>query len=213
MVKFRFETLTLILGLMGVAHWGYAQNDFPVPDQDPDDTSSGLTDYVLEKGDRLRVEIYLQPDLHTTVSIDSTGMIRLPLVEELSVAGLTVGRAQQVIEAAFRDQEFLRNPHASIEIIAHVSRQVVVTGQVRNPGGYPVPLGGTMNLLDLLVQAGGFTEVARGNAVVITRADAAGNKTSHTIEAANLLRGEGDKASPELMLKPGDIVFVPERIF
>ena len=71
-----------------------------------------------------------------------------------------------------------------------------------------------MTVLELVTKAGGFTDTAKGTAVNITRIKPDGKKQVFTIDVESLITGK-DKANisdNSLMLQPGDIVYVPERI-
>jgi len=168
--------------------------------------------YRLAPADAVRIEVYLEPDLTTEGRIDESGEVRLPLVGAVRLAGLTIPEAQAGIERALAEGEFLRKAHVTVRIITYAQREVMISGQVRAPGSYALPAEGGMSLIDLIARAGGLTELARGTAT-ITRTDETGAKRTQTFDAADLLRGKGDAKGPALLLRSGDIIFVPERIF
>lgn len=207
------KVLLFILGAVLTLPQGWGRATETVNDETKSIENQPAGDYVLSIGDVIQVQIYLQSDLSTAVTIDSIGHIRLPLVDTVEISGFTIADAQTIIEQSYRDNEFLRSPHVTIRVLQHVMREVMITGQVKVPGSYRMPNDREMNILDLIVQAGGMTAVARGNSVSISRTNSSNQKTSTTVEVANLLRGDGDEQAPDLILKPGDIIFVPERIF
>lgn len=175
--------------------------------------SAPSSPHALINGDLVRVEIYQQPDLTVSGRIDPSGRLRMPLVGDVQLSGLTVPEAQELIARAYRDGEFLRHPHVSVRLESPAPREVLISGQVRSPGAYPLPAESTMTLLDLVARAGGLTEIARGGDVSRTRVGPNGQKIVEKFDVASLTRGKGDTRSPTLVLQPGDIVFVPERIF
>jgi polysaccharide export outer membrane protein len=71
-----------------------------------------------------------------------------------------------------------------------------------------------MTVLELVTRAGGFTDTAKGTAVNVTRVTPEGKKQVFTIDVDSLLKGKSGANINDnsLMLEPGDIVFVPERI-
>ena len=170
--------------------------------------------YKITLTDLLRIDIYQEEDLRTMSRVDAKGKINLPLVGEVQVAGLTVSDAQKAVEAAYRDGRYLRTPQVTINVEAYAAREVSIQGQVRSPGRYPLPIETSMTVLELVTRAGGFTDTAKGTAVNITRVTPDGKKQVFTIDVDSLLKGK-DRANindNSLMLEPGDIVFVPERI-
>jgi len=171
--------------------------------------------YRITLTDLLRVDIYQEDDLRTMSRVDAKGNINLPLVGEVRVVGLTVSDAQKAVENAYRDGRYLRDPQVTINIESYASREVSIQGQVRSPGRYPLPIETNMTVLELVTKAGGFTDTAKGTAVNITRVTADGKKQVFTIDVDSLIKGK-DKASisdNSLVIEPGDIVYVPERIF
>ncbi len=170
--------------------------------------------YTITLTDLLRVDIYQEDDLKTMSRVDAKGNVNLPLVGEVRVVGLTISEAQKAVENAYRDGRYLRTPQVTINVEAYASREVSIQGQVRSPGRFPLPIESSMTVLELVTKAGGFTDTAKGTAVNITRIKADGKKQVFTIDVESLIKGK-DKANigdNSLMLQPGDIVYVPERI-
>jgi polysaccharide export outer membrane protein len=185
-----------------------AENKTQVP------VNQAVLAYKVTQTDLLRIDIYQEEDLRTMSRVDAKGNINLPLVGEVHVSGLTVSEAQKAVENAYRDGRFLRNPQVTINIESYASREVSIQGQVRSPGRYPLPIETNMTVIELVTKAGGFTDTAKGTAVRITRITPEGKKQVFTIDVDSLLKGK-DKASISdnaLILQPGDIVFVDERI-
>ncbi len=185
-----------------------AQPKTPVPVSQP------MAAYKITLTDLLRVDIYQEDDLRTMSRVDSKGNINLPLVSEVHVAGLTISEAQKAVETTYREGRYLRNPQVTINVEAYAAREVSIQGQVRAPGRYPLPIETSMTVLELVTRAGGFTDTAKGTAVNVTRVSPEGKKQVFSIDVDSLLKGK-DRANindNSLMLEPGDIVFVPERI-
>lgn len=199
--------VTLLLMIMVAA--GLHAN---VPGRTPDNAS--VLAYKITVTDLLRIDIYQEDDLRTISRVDAKGNINLPLVSEVPVAGLTVSEAQRAVENAYRNGRYLRAPQVTINVEAYAAREVSIQGQVRSPGRYPLPIETSMTVLELVTRAGGFTDTARGTAVNITRISHDGKKQVFTIDVDSLLKGKSraNVTDNSLLLEPGDIVFVPERI-
>lgn len=170
--------------------------------------------YKVTLTDLLRVDIYQEDDLRTMSRVDAKGMINLPLVGEVTVVGLTISDAQKAVENAYRDGRYLRNPQVTINVESYAAREISIQGQVRSPGRYPLPIETSMTVLELVTRAGGFTDTAKGTAVNVTRVSLDGKKKVFTIDVDSLLKGKkgANINDNSLMLEPGDIVFVPERL-
>jgi polysaccharide export outer membrane protein len=181
-------------------------------DTKPDTQSSFI--YKLTNADRLRVVVYGESDLATMTRIDARGNINLYLVGDVHVAGCTVNEAQKIIEAAYRDGRFLRTPQVTISVEDYAPRTVTVDGQVKSPGPVPLPTESTLTVYQAIIRAGGFTDVAKGSAVTVTRILQDGAKKVFTVDVDSLIKGKGRTREKDdtLLLEPGDIIYVPERL-
>lgn len=170
--------------------------------------------HTLTLGDRLRVSVYQEDDLTAITRIDARGHINLPLISEIAVGGMTVVEAQTAIENAYKDGRFLRNPQVTITVEEYAPREVSIQGQIRQPGRYTLPIESTFTVIDLVTKAGGITDIGKGSAVTITRILPDGTKKVFTVDVDSIIKGKKDskKDDNSLMLLPGDIVYVPERL-
>jgi polysaccharide export outer membrane protein len=170
--------------------------------------------YTIALTDRLRITVYQEEDLSVIARVDSKGCVNLNLVGEVPVAGKSVSEAQKAIEVAYREGRYLKNPQVTINIEEYAPREVSIQGMVRNPGRYPLPIEANMTVLELVTKAGGLTDTAKGTAISVTRISPEGKKTVTTVDVESLIKGR-DRAKAtdnSLILQPGDIVYVPERI-
>jgi len=170
--------------------------------------------YKIRTGDKLSVRIFQEDELSSQPRVDSKGTINLPLIQENRISGMTVNEAERFIEATYREGRFLRNPQVTIIVEEFAPQQVTIGGQVKLPARYPLVADQAMSLLDLVGKAGGFTDTARGTAVRVTRILPDGSTFTQIFDVESILRGRKDARAEDssLVLEPGDIVFVPERI-
>jgi polysaccharide export outer membrane protein len=155
-------------------------------------------------GDSVKIEVYGQPDMTTTVYVADDGTISVPLAGAVPISGLSPSEASLRIEKALRDGGFLVDPHVTLTVIQSLSQRVSVLGQVGKPGVYPIESNTT--IYDLLAAAGGAQETA-ANVVFLLRPDQAGNVQRYPINLTGL---ENAKTSiPNQSLRGGDSIFVP----
>lgn len=196
----------LLLGLLPLAAFAQSGN--------PADAKKSYV-HKLQLADRIRVAIYQEDDLTTVARVDGRGMIYLPLVQEVQVGGLSVVEAQEVIQSRYREGRFLRSPQVTVSIEEYAPREVSIQGQIRNPGRYSLPNESTFTVVELVTKAGGLTDIGKGTAVNVTRVKADGSKEVFTIDVDAVIkgkRGSGKSDDNTLLLMPGDIVYVPERL-
>lgn len=176
--------------------------------------ASALT-YRIATNDRIRIGVFQEPDLDMIGRVDAKGTINLHLLGSVKLAGMTIPEAERAVEAAYRDGRFLRSPQVTITVEEYAPREVTIQGQVKDPRRYVMPIEQTMSVLELVTRAGGFTDTARGTAVTITRINADGTRQVFTVDVESMIRGRNRNRTDEssFLLIPGDIVFVPERLF
>jgi polysaccharide export outer membrane protein len=206
--------LFVFVGLL--AGWaGFAPSAASAADDLPPVNPSEKPNFIyrLTVTDRIRITIFQEDDLTEIARVDARGNVNLKLVGDLHVAGLTISEAQKAIEDAYRDGRYLRNPQANVSVEDYAPREVSIQGQVKAPGRYLLPVESTFSILDLVTKAGGLTDIAKATAVVITRIGPDGKKTTFTVDVDGLIRGKKSaKSADNLLLEPGDIVYVPESI-
>lgn len=208
-----FAPIAFALSLLLAAPSLLAKNDDSlIP---PLSKDKAVAAYQIAVTDLLSISIYQEPDLQTTARVDAKGNIHLPLVGDVPVVGLTVDAAQKTVKAAYQNGQYLRDPQVNIGVQSYAAREVSISGQIASPGRYPLPVETNMTVLDLVTKAGGFTDTAKGTAVTITRITPDGKQQVFTIDVASLLHGDSGAniRNNSLVLQPGDIVFVPQRIF
>lgn len=171
--------------------------------------------YRIATNDRIRIGVFQEPELDMIGRVDIKGTINLNLLGSVKVSGMTIPEAENAVEKAYQDGRFLRNPQVTITVEEYTPREVSIQGQIKNPSRYPLPIEQTLTVLELVTRAGGFTDTAKGTAVNVTRISPDGSKQVFTVDVESIIKGR-NKAKVEdssLLLMPGDIVYVPERVF
>ena len=107
--------------------------------------------YVLGAGDKLRITVFEEPDLSGDVEVGTSGLISLPLIGQVSVAGLNPQGVEIKIVEKFIDG-YLINPQVSVDILEY--RPFYILGGVKSPGSYSYVQG--MTVLNAVVLAGGY---------------------------------------------------------
>ncbi len=205
---FRWLPVVLLAGLAGGTLPASAQ----VAPLKPDSRKALL--YTIAITDSLQVSVFGEEDLSRITRVDARGLINLPLVGEVKVFGLTLRDAEQAIASAYRDGRFLRNPQVTVTVEVYAVREISVQGQVKNPQRVMLPPESSMTVLEAITKCGGFSDSAKGTEVRVTRVDADGKVKVFIVDIDSLIKGK-DRAKSEdnsLLLLPGDIIYVPERM-
>jgi len=89
----------------------------------------------------------------------------------------------------------------------------LVTGAVRNPGSYPIPIGIKYTVSQAIFRAGGFDEFADQDSVKIIRHKPGTPEEERTITVNVEKVMEDGRRDLDVQLYPDDVVVVPERWF
>lgn len=154
-------------------------------------------------GDLFEVEVYGEEKLSGNFQIQDDGSIDFPLIGRVELAGLTQAEAARELEHRLA-AGFLRNPQVKIVVTGRTNFEVSVLGEVTEPGTFPWV--DRMTLVQAISDAGGLTPVAAKRRVRLTRQTTDGGRETYEISLVDITAGEAE----DPLLRPGDIVFVPE---
>jgi polysaccharide biosynthesis/export protein len=179
----------------------------------PSPAPSDLTpsEYKVGAGDVLEITVFGNEDLTRTPAIQPSGVIALPLLGEVPVAGLTVAEVQRKLTTLLA-RDFLVNPQVEVKVKEYQSQFVSVVGEINNPGRKP--LRGRTRLIDVLVEAGGFKPTASGE-VLITRGEGtfAGGERTLKLRFGASAPSPQDQINLELPLQSGDIITASPKYY
>lgn len=188
-----------------VGGWGCApQAALSGYEQLNDEIRAELQLVGLGVGDVFAVKVYGEKELSGEHQISPEGTVDIPLVGRIEVQGQTPSEIASKLEERFLDG-YLKSPHVSVYVKQYNSKKIFVLGMVRKPGTFPLTAG--MNVVEAVTMAGGFTEAANANFVVVTRKQD-GQEVRIPVPVEEISKG----LAPNLDLKAGDIVFVPDRL-
>ena len=120
--------------------------------------------YTLDSGDKLRIVVFGQDTLSNTYTVDSAGVVTMPLIGGVNARGMTTAQLSGAIAGKLK-ANFIRDPSVAVEVDTY--RPFFVLGEVTFPGQYPyVP---NMTVENAIAIAGGFTPRAVKDRVTVTR--------------------------------------------
>ena len=122
--------------------------------------------YRVGPRDILDVTVFDVPELSATVLVSDNGTIQLPLLGEIPAAGKTPQQLQADLTTRL-GVDYLQNPQVTVSVKEFNSRSVILTGEVKSPGVYP--LKGKTSLLELIAAAGGFAEGSDSTVLVLRK--------------------------------------------
>ncbi|HEB59200.1 MAG TPA: sugar ABC transporter substrate-binding protein [Gammaproteobacteria bacterium] len=199
----------LILLLAGCGTTATDVQEFNISTADVPAYSLG-SEYRIGVEDVLAINVWRNPDLAVTVPVRPDGKISMPLIGDVQAGGLTP--AQVTEDIGKRLSRYIRDPQVAVIVTQLRSHEylsrVRVTGAVRNPVSLPFRQG--MTVLDAVLAAGGVNDFA---APARTRLYRKGTDRTRVLQIdLDGILTEG-ALETNVVLKPGDIITVPERLF
>jgi polysaccharide export outer membrane protein len=158
-------------------------------------------DYRMVPGDKLRIEVYKDPQLSQSLQIRPDGKITLPLVGDVAAAGATP--RQLATQLTDRLREYVTAPVVTVIVAETMPAMVYVMGEVNSPGAQPLTEPRTV--LQALAVAGGFRDFANTKKIRILRKGPGGALQTVPYNYKEAVEGVGRP----VFLQPGDTVIVP----
>ena len=160
------------------------------------------SDYIIGPEDMLQISIWKNEAMSRTLPVRPDGKISIPLLHDITAAGLTPLQLRDKIAAAL--SEFMPNPEVSVSVMEVKSYRVSVLGEVLRPG--VLQLKAPTTVLEALALAGGFKDFASPSKIVIFRKNGSGQTERLRF---NYNRAVGSAGEDNISLKSGDVVVVP----
>lgn len=195
--------LVLALGLVLAAC--SSTRSFP-----PAPTSVASVDrpYLIGPLDVLNITVWRNPELSSTVTVRPDGRISFPLLNDVVAAGRSPTELSKEIETGL--SKMIQQPTVTIVVggfSGTFAEQIRIVGEAARPQA--VPFRQNMSVLDVMIQVGGLTDYADGNAAVLVRGSEGGKQ--YSLRLNDLLK-RGDISANSAVL-PGDIIIVPQSWF
>jgi polysaccharide export outer membrane protein len=177
-----------------------AQSPLPSVASSRPTVAANATDYKLVVGDKLRVEVYRDPQMSQSLQIRPDGKITLPLVGDVAAAGKTPAALRDTLATSLK--EFITNPVVTVIVVEAQPQTVSVIGEVNAPGTHPIKADTTV--IEALALAGGFKDFANTKNIIIQRTTSTGMKALK-FNYKDAIRSEGKP----MCVEPGDVIIVP----
>ncbi len=170
-------------------------------------TARGGGLYRVGPGDQLNIQVFGIPEFSGIQRVLIDGTVTLPLLETISVQGLTLGQLSQLFSELY--DPFLKNPVVTVTLEESLRPLAVsVLGEVNRPGVYEfrVNQGEVPSVPNLMQLANGLTQQADVRNVEIRRPQPTGEDQILKINLWDLFN-DGEQAAVPILLD-GDTLFV-----
>lgn len=159
-------------------------------------------DYLIGPGDVLEIIVWREPELSRTVRVRPDGKISLPLVDDVHASHRTLEQLKEKITESLA--AYVDSPSVYVMLEENRSKRIYIVGRVTSPGEYVLEK--NLTVLQAISMAGGFTEWAKKNDIVILRA---GPQGQHRIAFDFDRVVSGKDIAQNILLIPDDVIVVP----
>jgi polysaccharide export outer membrane protein len=160
-----------------------------------------LDEYRMSPGDKLRIEVYKDPQLSQSVQVRPDGKVTLPLIGDIMANGRTPLELRDGIGAALK--EYITNPTVTVIVVEAATAVAYVMGEVNHPGA--VSLATPLTVIQALAMAGGLKDFADAKNIRVIRKGSFGD----TMIPFNYREAIKSTRDP-IYLRAGDTVVVPD---
>ena len=159
--------------------------------------------YQIGIGDVLEITTWKEPDFsRENILVRLDGHISFPLLDDFPAAGLSPMELKYNLEAGLK--AYVSNPVVTVHVVNPISQRFYVLGEVMRTGEYPLVK--HLTVLQAFALAGGFTEWASKNEIILLRHEGGRDKIFR-INYKNIVKGKD--FSQNLKLKADDTIIVP----
>lgn len=166
--------------------------------------NNAMGEYLVGDGDVLYITVWQNNDLDQEVIVRPDGRLSFPLVGDIMASGRTLTQIDE--ELTSRLKEFIKFPEVSVSIRRLGGSKVVILGEVYRPGVYVVS--GNRSILEAIALAGGFTNDAVANSVILIRGGLQKPGEPRRLNLRQAMLGKAPDAN--ISIQPEDIIYVPK---
>ena len=120
-------------------------------------------DYVIGPGDKFELKFIENAKLSTIFKVLKDGNVYLPIIEKVSLEGLTISEARNLLKELYSSE--LINPELQLSILEERAINITIIGEVGAPGVYTIGIKDNtisakenLRVVDAIKQAGGLTK-------------------------------------------------------
>ena len=164
---------------------------------------SQAAEYRIGAGDILEISTWKEVDLsRKDVLVRVDGKLSFPLLGDIPAAGMTPVELTETIQKGLKN--YVSNPVVTVTVLNPSSQRIYILGEVLKTGEYPLIK--SLTVLQAFALAGGFTQWASKDEIILLRGEA-GKEKIYKINYKDIVKGKGSENN--LMLQANDTIVVP----
>jgi polysaccharide biosynthesis/export protein len=164
---------------------------------------SQASEYRIGAGDVLEISTWKEPDLsRKEILVRVDGRISFPLLSDIPAAGMTPVELTETIQKGLAN--YITAPVVTVTVINPGSQKVYILGEVGKTGEYPLTK--NLTVLQAFALAGGFTQWASKDEIILMRKEGVKEKI-YKINYKDIVKGRD--VENNLTLQSNDTIVVP----
>jgi polysaccharide export outer membrane protein len=168
--------------------------------------AQGGSTYRVGPKDLVDISVFEEPALNGQYRVSEQGAIRLPLIGNFPVAGLTEAQLVETLKGHL-EANYLQRASVTAEIREYLSQPISVIGAIANPGN--LDLSGRYTLLQAITAAGGLAD-NHGNTVFVRRRAENGLSDQIEISLEQLMMGNDPRL--DIPIFANDVINIPATV-
>jgi polysaccharide export outer membrane protein len=199
------KTIVRLIGILMMLMIAFAADQASAADKNVQVWSAKESQqtYHIGYGDILEIVTWKEPDFSMPeVLVRLDGKISFPLLNDVQAVGLSPVELKLVIEKGLKN--YVENPVVTVHVRNAQSQKFYILGEVVRTGEYPLVK--NLTVLQAFALAGGFTEWASKNEIILLRKEE-GKEKIYRVNYKDIARGKD--FSQNLELKADDTIIVP----
>jgi polysaccharide export outer membrane protein len=163
-------------------------------------------------GDKIEINVFGYPNLKMQIRLPRNLKMGFPLIGDVEFASKSIRTVEAEIKKRL-ESDHIHEAQVSVMPVEFAERSVFITGHIKKSGAYDIPPFGTLSLIQLLSLAGGFSEDADRNRILLIREESKSKSKTYTVSYDAIERS--GKVDHDIFLLPGDRVLIPlqQRVF
>ena len=159
-------------------------------------------DYIIKPGDILEIVTWKEPDFTKDVIVRNDGKFSFPLLDDIRAENMTTIQVKRILEKGLK--EYLDTPVVTVILKSPQSQKYYILGEIQKTGEYQIAK--RLTVLQAFALAGGFTEWASKNEIILLRVEQ-GKQKIIRINYKNIIKGKD--LDNNVLVEPDDTIIVP----